>query len=400
MDILKRTWAEIDLDILDENYRLVRAATNESAKLCCVIKADAYGHGAEKTAAELENLGADYFGVSNLEEALQIRNAGIKTPILIMGYTPASEVKYLAENDITQCIYAEDYAKSLSSEAVRQGVTIKAHIKINTGMNRLGFTFEDISDVESSVKEIEAVCKLPNLIFEGIFTHFASSDEGDGGLDFTMNQYGCFKELIEALGSKGIFFEICHCANSGAVLDYPQIHMDMVRAGIICYGLYPSAKVKNKIGIKPALMLKSVVSHVQTVKAGTSVSYGRTFTAEKDIKAATVPIGYADGYPWILGSKGAEVLIKGKRCRIIGRVCMDYLMADVSGIDDVKIGDEVTLIGKDDVEEITADEIAAHMGSISYEVICDIGKRVPRVYLRNGKVESVSNQLLGNKETV
>ncbi len=394
MDILKRTWAEIDLDILDENYRHVREATNENAKLCCVIKADAYGHGAERVAKEFESLGADYFGVSNLEEALQIRNIGIKTPILIMGYTPSSEVGRLAENDITQCIYSMDYARGLSGAAKKRKVDIKVHIKIDTGMNRLGFVFENIDGEADVVKEIVEVCKLPNLIFEGIFTHFASSDEGENGLNFTMNQYGCFKELIEALGMEGIFFDICHCANSGAVLDYPLIHMGMVRAGIICYGLYPSGKVRNKIGLKPALALKSVVSHVKTIKAGGFVSYGRTFAAETDIKAATVPIGYADGYPWILGERGADVLIKGKRCRILGRVCMDQLVADVSGIEDVRISDEVTLIGRDGSEEITAEEIAQHQGSISYEVICDIGKRVPRVYLRNGKVESVSNQLL------
>lgn len=390
MDILKRTWAEIDLDVLAENYKKVRACTNKDAKLCCVIKADAYGHGAEKVGLELEKLGADCFGVSNLEEALHLRDVGIKTPILIMGYTPAKEAKRLAENKISQCVYSSEYAKKLSDYAVKNDVNVNVHIKIDTGMNRLGFVFEDIDADTAVLDEIVKVCKLPNLKTEGIFTHFAVSDEGEGGLSFTMNQFGCFKELIEALGREDVFFEIKHCANSGGVLDYPLIHMDMVRAGIICYGLYPSGDIKNKIGIKPALSLKSVISHVKQIKAGMSVSYGRIFTAETDMTIATVPIGYADGYPRILGEKGADVLVRGKRCKIIGRICMDQLMIDVTDMQDLKIGEIVTLIGRDGKEEITAEEIARYQESVNYEVVCDIGKRVPRVYLRNGKKESIS----------
>lgn len=394
MTSFKRTWAEINLDALEHNYNVVREITDKNAKLCCVIKADAYGHGAERVSHLFEELGADFFGVSSIDEALQLRNNGIKTPILIMGYTPAKEAKTLAENNISQCIYSLDYAKALSQNAVKDNVDVKIHLKIDTGMNRIGFTFEDINDNSETLNEIMEAAKLPNLYHEGIFTHFAVADDGDNGTNFTMRQYGCFKEMIETLIRNDIMFDIKHCANSGAVLDYPLIHMDMVRAGIILYGLYPSKKVRNKADLQPALELKSVVSHVKTIRAGATVSYGRVFTADKEMKIATIPVGYADGYPRILSKKGESVLISGKRCKIVGRICMDQMMADVSDIEDVKIGDVVTLIGKDGDEFISAEELAGFEESINYEVVCDIGKRVPRVYIKNDKVESVVNQLV------
>lgn len=393
-EILRRTWAEIDLDAVANNFAEVRSATHPGAAVCCVVKADAYGHGAVKMSQELEALGADCFAVSNLEEALQLRHAGITRPVIVLGFTPAEEAAKLAENDISQCVYSSEYAHELSRFAVAADVTVKIHIKVDTGMSRLGFYFQDINRDEPAVQEILATCALPNLYPEGIFTHFAVSDGGRDGDAFTMRQFGCFKEMIETLLREGVSFDARHCANSAAVFDYPLSHMDMVRAGIVLYGLMPSGELRNRPNLKPVLSLRSVVSHVKTLKTGATVSYGRTFTADSEIKTATVPVGYADGYPRKLGENGAVVLIHGKRCPIIGRVCMDQLMVDVSGLDDVKIGDIVTLIGCDGKEIITADELAGCEGTINYEVVCGLSKRVPRVYIKDGKTDSIYNQLL------
>lgn len=390
-DFLRRSWAEIDLDALRQNYINIRAAISPGAKLCTVVKADAYGHGALRFSAELQALGTEFFGVSNLEEALQIRNSGIVLPILILGYTPVEYAPVLAEADISQCIYSTEYAKELSLNAAKHQLTVKVHIKVDTGMGRLGFAPQQ---GQSCVNEIAEVCALPGLDCTGIFTHFAVSDEGEDGQKYTMSQYGLFTELVKELAARDIAFDICHCANSGGIMDYPQTHMDLVRAGIILYGLYPSNKIRNRIPLTPVLSLKSVVSHVKTVKEGSSVSYGRIFTADHELRIATVPIGYADGYPRIMGQRRAEVLIHGQRCKISGRVCMDQLMVDISHLGEVNIGDTVTLIGRDGDEIILADEVAAVEESINYEVVCDIGKRVPRVYIKNGRVESVLNQLL------
>ena len=394
-EILRRTWAEIDLDALARDFQAVREAANPQAKVCCVVKADAYGHGAVRIAREFEGLGADWFAVSNLEEALQLRLGGIQKPILVLGYTPPEEAAALSNHHISQCVYSLDYARDLSRAAEEAGATVNIHVKIDTGMSRLGFYYQDISRDEATVQEVKAACQLPGLHPEGIFTHFAVSDEGKAGDAFTMQQFGCFKEMIEALLREDIGFEVRHCVNSAAVFDYPLSHLDMVRAGIVIYGLYPSEELRHKPDLTPVLSLRSVVSHVKTVKPGATISYGRKFTAQKEMKVATVPVGYADGYPRILSAKGAQVLIGGKRCPILGRVCMDQLMADVSALPDVKVGDMVTLIGRDGEEAITADELASLEGSINYEVVCGLSKRVPRVYLKGGKVESIYNALLG-----
>lgn len=391
--ILKRTWVEINLDALAENYRKIRGYVKPQTKLCCVVKADAYGHGAVQVGQELEKLGADYFGVSNLDEALQLRNAGIRIPILIFGYTPTDHAKTLAEENISQCVYSAEYANALSREAGKAGVRVKVHVKIDTGMNRLGFSYQNI-DNEQGFLEILAACRLPNFICEGLFTHFAVADEGAEGYAFTQQQYSCYKELVEALGRAGIRFPVCHCANSAAVLDYPQIHMDMVRPGIILYGLYPSAKVRNRPVLNPVLSFKSVVSHVKMIAAGDTVSYGRIYQAASPRRVITLPVGYADGYPRILGERGAFVLVHGKRCPIIGRVCMDQLMADATELEQVQIGDIVTLIGRDGEEEILADAVGRMADSINYEVVCDIGKRVPRVYIKDDQVQCVVSQLV------
>lgn len=397
-EILRRTWAEIDLDAVSHNARAVRSAIKPGVKLCAVIKADAYGHGAVRMAREYEALGVDWFAVSNLEEALQLRFSGVTKPMLVLGYTPAEEAKSLSEHRISQCVYSLDYARELSHYAQAAGVTVRAHLKIDTGMSRLGFYFQDIDRDAAAIEEVQSVCALPGLYPEGIFTHFAVSDAGAKGDAFTMRQFGCFKELLEILERSGIRFDVRHCANSAAVLDYPLSHLDMVRAGIVLYGLAPSGDLRANADLRPSLALKSVVSHVKVIEPGTTVSYGRNYTAGTARKVATVPVGYADGYPRSLspggGKPSACVLIHGKRCPILGRICMDQLMADVTELTDVRVGDAVTLIGRDGNESITAEELAAMEGTINYEVICGISKRVPRVYLRGGKTESIYNQLL------
>ncbi len=393
-EILRRTWAEIDLDALAEDYRAVRESAGEKAALCCVIKADAYGHGAVRMAQEFQALGADWFAVSNLEEALQLRRAGVTKPVLVLGFTPAEEAAALCRYGISQCVFSLDYAKELSVYAQRAGGDVNIHIKVDTGMSRLGFYFQDINRDGKAVEEIREACALPGLYPQGIFTHFASADEGAGGDAFTMRQFGCFKEMLEILQQGGLAFPLRHCANSAAIFDYPLSHLDMVRAGIVIYGLYPSAQVRNRPSLRPVLSLRSVVSHVKDIQPGTVVSYGRAFTAQGEMRAATVPIGYADGYPRLLGRNGAQVLIRGRRCPILGRICMDQLVADVTALPEVRPGDMVTLIGQDGGEAITAGELAAWEGTIHYEVVCALSKRVPRVYLKGGRIDSIYNQLL------
>ena len=397
-ELLRRTWAEIDLDALAQNFREVRKAADPKAMVCCVVKADAYGHGAVRVAREFASLGADWFAVSNLEEALQLRRAGIETPVLVLGYTPADKAGTLSRENISQCVYSLEYARDLSRFAREVGVKVNIHLKIDTGMSRLGFYYQDISRDEAAVEEVKEACSLPGLIPQGIFTHFAVSDEGQAGDAFTMRQFGCLKEMIESLARAGVNFPVRHCANSAGVFDYPLSHLDMVRAGIVLYGLYPSGELRSRPALKPALALKSVVSHVKTLLPGATVSYGRKFTAQQEMRVATVPVGYADGYPRLLSPGGAEVLIRGKRCPILGRICMDQLMADVTALDQVRVGDTVTLIGRDGEEEITADELAEKEGTINYEVVCALSKRVPRVYVKNGKVDSIYDALLGAED--
>ncbi len=396
-EIIRRTWAEIDLDALANNYRRVREAADPKARVCCVVKADGYGHGALRISAELQSLGADWFAVSNLEEALQLRRGGIERPILVLGFTPPEEAAALSEGNISQCVYSTDYAEKLSLCAGAVGGKVKIHAKIDTGMSRLGFYFQDIFRDEAAIDEVIRACSLPGLIPEGVFSHFAVSDEGKEGDAFTMRQFGCFKEMSEALVRAGVGGDkppLRHCANSAAVFDYPLSHLDMVRAGVVLYGLYPSGQLRARPDLRPVLSLRSVVSHVKTLLPGATVSYGRKFTAEHEMRVATVPVGYADGYPRALGPGGAAVLIRGQRCPVIGRICMDQLMADVSGVEGAAMGDRVTLIGRDGGEEITAGEVAGWEGTINYEVVCALSKRVPRVYLNGGKVESIYNQLL------
>ncbi len=362
--IQKRTWAEIDLAAIRHNYTEIRRVLKPETKLLCVIKANAYGHGAERLAAEYSRLGADWFAVSSIEEAVPLRTSGVTKPILILGYTPLEAADILTSMNISQCVYSLEYAKALSAAATGP---IKIHIKIDTGMSRIGFRDPD---------EIRESCGLPNLVPEGVFTHFASADEGEDGESFTRMQFDRFTRTIEECG---VDFELKHCCNSAGITDYPEFHLDMVRAGIILYGYQPSGDVRRKLYLVPAMTLRSVVSQVKTIHAGDKVSYGRTFTAGRDMKVATIPVGYADGY-WRSNSMNeSKVIVNGVACPIIGRVCMDQLMVNADNVPDLTFGSssDVELFGK----RQTADVLAANNGTINYEVLCAVGARVPRIYI-------------------
>ena len=389
---LQRTWAQIDLDAIEYNYLKIREAVNPKAKICCVVKADAYGHGAVTVANEYEKLGADYFAVSNIEEALQLRSGGITKPILILGYTPADMADVLSENNISQAVFSLEYAKLLSEAAVSCGVKIKIHIKIDTGMSRIGFFYQKPDRDYHSIDEICTACTLENLESEGVFTHFSVADEGENGEDYTNIQFALFCDAIVRLEEMGIKFEIRHCANSAATIDYPQYHLDMVRPGVILYGLMPSEKIRKEIELKPAMQLKSVISHIKEISSETSVSYGRTYISENNMKLATVPIGYADGYMRAYSGK-AQMLINGKRASIVGRVCMDQLMLDVTDISDIKMGDTVTVFGEDKGEKLLVEELSNLSDTINYEIVCLVGKRVPRIYYRNGEMTDYLNYI-------
>lgn len=387
MNIIRRTWAEISLDSIRHNYLKIKEKIGDT-KLCCVIKADGYGHGAVQLAHIYEKLGADFFAVSNIDEAKELREHEINTPILVLGYTPVKDVKELSDYCISQAVYSLDYAKELSSECVKNNVTINAHIKIDTGMSRIGFMCQDFPRDDNSVEEIKQVCNLKGIRPRGIFTHFCVSDEGVDGVDFTSRQYENFRYVVENLRDSGVNFEYVHCSNSGAIEDYPQTYSSMVRAGIILYGLAPSGKLQNNLDLIPAMTLKTAVANVKNVKAGATVSYGRTFTAERDMKIATVPVGYADGFIRSY-NKGGYMIINGKKAHIIGRICMDQTMLDVTEIEDVNIGDEVIIFGDGSHGERTADELAKVSDTINYEVVCIVSKRVPRLFVEQGKITEV-----------
>lgn len=381
---LKRAWAQIDLNALQYNYNVVKSRINPKSKIMCVVKADAYGHGAKRLSKEFSKLGADWFAVSNLEEAMQIRKAGVNKPILILGYTPVNMVKILSDNNISQAAISEEYAKKLSLTAEKINKKVKIHIKLDTGMNRIGILNQNDIQRKNAVKAIENILNMNGVIVEGLFTHFAVADEGIDGEEYTRMQYKNFKCVISDLKQKGIKIPLCHCCNSAAIIDYPDMNMDMVRPGIILYGLLPSNNLKSKLNLKPVMQLKSTVSLVKEVDAGVKISYGGDFIANKNMKIATVPIGYADGYPRYMSGKG-EMIIRGKRAKIVGRICMDQLMLDVTDIDKVKQGDIVTVLGSEIDNSISASDIAKINNTINYEIICLVGKRVPRIYYKDGK---------------
>ncbi len=392
MDFVKRTWAEISLDAIAHNFHEIEKKVDGRAKICCVIKADGYGHGAVELAHIYERLGADFFAVSNIDEGIEIRTSGVKLPIVILGYTPVRDAQRLAQYNISQAVFSLDYAKALSAQCAEYGCVCKIHIKCDTGMSRIGFMCQQFPRDEYSIKEIYEACSLTNLQLEGLFTHFCVSDETEEGREFTTKQFNNFYHVKTELERLGLKIPVVHCSNSGAIEDYDNTYCDMVRAGIILYGLAPSPKLCGKLDLQPAMTLKTTIAYVKNLKAGADISYGRTFTAEKDMKIATVPIGYADGFVR-QNAKEGYMLVNGRRAKIVGRICMDQTMLDVTDIADVKIGDEVIVFGTGGHGEPTADTIAENTETINYEVVCLVGKRVPRIYYKNGIITDVMYKL-------
>lgn len=381
---LRRTWAEIDLDALEYNYRALRARMGPHARFLGVVKADSYGHGAVQVGRVLEELGAEYLAVSNVDEARELRQGGVRLPILQLGLTPADQTAVALENQVTQAVYSEEIAGAFSREAERLGGKLCVHVKLDTGMSRLGFQCDE-RHFEDSLAAIRRVCALPGLEVEGIFTHFAVADEpGEENEAYTQLQHGRFLKMLRALGEAGITFDLCHCANSGATVNYPQFAHDMFRPGILTYGVGGLAR---ELGLWPLLTLKTTVGAIQSYDPGTTISYGRTYETSRPTRIGVLPIGYADGLLRALSGRW-QVWTPYGLAPITGRICMDMCMVDLTGLPQVREGDEVEVYGAHN----SVTEAAELTGTIPYELICAVSKRVPRAYFRRGK--EIARELL------
>lgn len=375
-----RVHAEIDLDAILHNMEAMHQCVSEHTRLMAVIKADGYGHGAVEIAEAIDGLPYVFgYAVATVEEGLILRNHGIEKPILILGYVFPEQYHDMIRARIRPTVFTSDMAERLSVMAGRLEVECPIHFAVDTGMSRIGY-----QATEEAAEEMARIASLPHIVVEGIFTHFARADEADK--TSTYRQLDLFRQMIGMLKERGVTIPIHHCANSAAIVDLPETNMDLVRAGITMYGLWPSPEVdKSRIDLKPALSLVTHVAYVKELPAGREISYGGTYTTSKKQRIATIPVGYADGYARGLSNR-ADVLIHGKRAPICGRVCMDQFMVDVTDIPQTATGDKVTLIGKDGEEQITMEELGALSDRFNYEFVCDLGKRIPRVYLQNGRV--------------
>lgn len=382
--IPRPVWAEINLEHLSHNLREVKRLTRKDAMVMAVVKADAYGHGAVESSRALLEAGADRLAVAVLNEALQLRQVFSETDIMVLGYTPPHLYDEVVANRIIQTIYSMAHAKPLSEAAVRNGVDVRVHIKLDTGMHRIGMPAN-----EETIQEILEISKLPGLIIEGIFTHFAVADEVDKS--YTMKQVEKYNFVVDGLQAGGLTIPVHHVSNSAAIIDLPELNYNMVRAGIMLYGLYPSRDVlKDRVELKPVMSLKARLSHVKTLEAGSGISYGLKYITQGPEEIATMPLGYADGYTRMLSGKG-EVLFKGQRRPLTGRICMDQCMFDVTGLN-AKPGDVAVLFGDDgEGNALPVENLADKLGTINYEIVCMIDKRVPRVYVRNGEITAVKD---------
>ena len=382
MKLLKRTWADVSLDALAHNYRAIRGHIPAGCKFLGVMKADAYGHGAVPMSHALVELGAEYLAVSNLEEAVQIRRGGIRAPILILGYTPAMYAENMIYLDLTQEVHSLDYAQALNGALSGANFILNVHLKLDTGMTRIGFTaYGD----EAAMQDLAAAARLPHLHVEGAFMHFSVADSrAEEDAAYTRLQYRRFQEALDFLAGAGIQPELRHCCNSGATLLYPEYALDMVRPGIMTYGLNPSADTAGILDLEPVLSLYTTVSQIRAFPAGVDVSYGRTYRTESPRRLAVLSIGYADGLLRSLSGRAA-FLIRGRLAPVVGRICMDMCMVDVTDIPEAREGDTVAIISPQRPCEILADQL----GTISYEVLCGINKRIPRIYLQGGKASEI-----------
>ncbi len=380
-----RTWAEIDLDALEYNFEAVRRHIPASMKLLAVLKANSYGHGAVRIGRLLEGR-ADYFAVAFTDEALELRHAGLATPILLLGHVPLSDFPLMVRYGITATMDDVGEAGLLSAAAVSAGKVVKVHIALDTGMTRIGF---DCSD--ASLDAIAAIAALPNIEIEGIYSHFAAADSAD--LSYSHLQMARFSDFCARLEARGISIPLRHIQNSAGIIAL-DTSFEMAREGIILYGMHPSGEVDpHRIGgIRPVMSFKTHVVYVKTVPAGTPVSYGCTYVTARETRIATLAVGYADGLPRLWSGRG-RVLIGGRTAPIIGRICMDQCMVDITDLSDVAVGDTVTLFGTDTGMTLSADTLAEEIGTIGYELICNINPRVPRVYLRAGTIDSIDREL-------
>ncbi|MBR7150354.1 MAG: alanine racemase [Oscillospiraceae bacterium] len=385
---LKRTWAEINLDNLTHNLNVIRTQVGPKAKLLGVVKADAYGHGAVRVARHLEKIGAEYLAISNIDECEELRVNGIKLPILMLGFTPADQAERILALDMTQAVVNLDIARAYSAAAVKSGKTMRVHIKLDTGMGRLGFQCDE-NHFEKSLADICEVLRLPGLEAEGIFTHFCVSDEdAPEHVEYTELQHERFVAMIEAVEKEsGHTFALHHCCNAGGIASYPQWAWDMVRCGIILYGV---SELAQRMGMKPVMTLKTTVATIKDFDEACSISYGRRFATERKSRIAVLPIGYADGLFRFLSGKIAPLTPYG-RAPQVGRICMDMCMIDVTEQPQLKVGDEIEVFG----ENCRADELAQLSETIPYETLCAVSKRVPRVYLLGGEEVDFNLQLLG-----
>ena len=384
LESYQRVWAEVDLDAIWENMVHMKENIAENTKILAVIKTDGYGHGGVPIAKMLEQLDFMFgYAAATYEEAHVLREAGVKKPILILGYTFPYCYEELIREEIRPAVYRRDTVEELVAAAANVGQKAKVHIKVDTGMGRIGITPD-----EEGLEFVRFLMGHPELEVEGIFTHFAKSDEEDK--TSANHQLALFQNFIDRIQTElGLTIPVKHCSNSAAILEMPQANMDMVRAGITTYGLYPSEEVsKDIVPLRAAMSLYSHIVYCKTIHAGQSVSYGGLFTAQKDTRVATIPVGYGDGYPRSLSGKG-YVLIRGKKAPILGRVCMDQFMVDISEIPEAMDGDKVTLLGVDGTERITAEELGELSGRFNYEFVCDLGKRIPRVYRQHGEITEV-----------
>lgn len=384
--LTRPVWAEINLDHLAHNIREVRRVTDKTALVTAVIKADGYGHGASEIGRTLLENGADRFAVATLSEALSLKRAFRETEVMVLGYTPETLIDEAIGNDIIQTVFSIDQARYFGARARSMGKKLKIHVKLDTGMRRIGMAV-----TEETVSQIVEMSLIPSLELEGLFTHFAVADEVDKS--FTKLQVERFMWVVDRLKDKGVEIPIKHVSNSAAIIDCPEYNFDMVRAGIMLYGLYPSPDVNHdRVALKEVMSLKANIAQVKMVAKGEGVSYGHKYVTEAPTQIATLPIGYADGYTRSLTFK-AKGIVKGVVKPIVGRICMDQCMLEVNGLD-VTAGDTVTLFGESSGEKISIDDIADLLGTINYEIVCMIGKRVPRRYVSNGNVVKVMDLIL------